>query len=210
QFAVATRQTLLHLDTKSCSPSADERWRQLVISSLPQVLRRAPLATPPLPLHRHVRPRSPTARSRLRDSALQNPTPLPPPLPGFRQSSRRLEVVRFPLMAARVSRPESMDGAAADVYEYILTSPPKPGGGEFGSFYSSSALHDQRIGNIIAVFSILVVLSTALPDMFKSTYKKYKADGKDMIVLAEADYGSQGRYVVGEYLLQTQRSMIIW
>ncbi|THU45145.1 hypothetical protein C4D60_Mb02t14780 [Musa balbisiana] len=55
-------------------------------------------------------------------------------------------------MSARVSGPESMDGAAAaDVHEYILTSPPKPGGGEFGSFYSSSALRDQRIGNLILV-----------------------------------------------------------
>lgn len=38
--------------------------------------------------------------------------------------------------------------AAEHPFEAILTSLPKPGGGEFGKFYSLPALNDPRIGNV--------------------------------------------------------------
>lgn len=40
-----------------------------------------------------------------------------------------------------------MDSAAENPFKGILTGLPKPGGGEFGKFYSLPALNDPRIGN---------------------------------------------------------------
>ena len=39
-----------------------------------------------------------------------------------------------------------MDSAAEHPFKEILTALPKPGGGEFGKFYSLPALNDPRIG----------------------------------------------------------------
>lgn len=36
--------------------------------------------------------------------------------------------------------------ASEDVFKGLLTSLPKPGGGEYGKFYSLTALNDPRIG----------------------------------------------------------------
>lgn len=36
--------------------------------------------------------------------------------------------------------------ASEEVFKEILTSLPKPGGGEYGKFYSLPALNDPRIG----------------------------------------------------------------
>ncbi|RRT53530.1 hypothetical protein B296_00034369 [Ensete ventricosum] len=126
-------KTLLNLDTNSRSPR-DRRFIFVPIRVRPPPTSGGANSSSPLcptrcaalryardtsRRRRHVRLPSPTARSRLRDSALQNPTPLPPPLHGFRQSSRRLEVVRFPLMAARVSGPESM-GMFEDLLGFVI------------------------------------------------------------------------------------------
>lgn len=37
--------------------------------------------------------------------------------------------------------------ASEHAFKGILTNLPKPGGGEFGKFYSLTALNDPRIGN---------------------------------------------------------------
>lgn len=42
-----------------------------------------------------------------------------------------------------------MDSAAENPFKGILTVLPKPGGGEFGKYYSLPALNDPRIGNFI-------------------------------------------------------------
>ncbi|WOL10402.1 aconitate hydratase, cytoplasmic [Canna indica] len=65
-------------------------------------------------------------------------------------------------MAARVgneaSGPESV--ATANVYEHILNTLPKPGGGQFGKYYSLPALHDPRIDKL--PYSILVLLESTV------------------------------------------------
>lgn len=45
--------------------------------------------------------------------------------------------------------------AADHPYKDILTSLPKPGGGEFGKYYNLPALNDPRIGNISILFHYL-------------------------------------------------------
>lgn len=42
-----------------------------------------------------------------------------------------------------------MHSAADHPFNGIVTSLPKPGGGEFGKFYSLPAMNDPRIGNIL-------------------------------------------------------------
>jgi aconitate hydratase len=42
--------------------------------------------------------------------------------------------------------------ATVHAFKDILTSLPKPGGGEYGKFYSLPALNDPRIGNCAASF----------------------------------------------------------
>lgn len=41
-----------------------------------------------------------------------------------------------------------MDSAEKNPFKEILTALPKPGGGEFGKFYSLPALNDPRIGKL--------------------------------------------------------------
>lgn len=51
-----------------------------------------------------------------------------------------------------------MASASENPFKGILTSLPKPGGGEFGKFYSLPALNDPRIGIslMIPLFPLLV------------------------------------------------------
>lgn len=44
-----------------------------------------------------------------------------------------------------------MVSASENPFKANLTSLPKPGGGEFGKFYSLPSLNDPRIGNILAL-----------------------------------------------------------
>lgn len=48
-----------------------------------------------------------------------------------------------------VSAPESHP------FKEHLTSLPKPGGGEYGKFYSLTSLKDPRIGNILFVYLLM-------------------------------------------------------
>lgn len=54
-----------------------------------------------------------------------------------------------------------MVSASEHAYKDILTSLPKPGGGEFGKFYRLPALNDPRIGN--SQFMEATVLSCIFP-----------------------------------------------
>lgn len=45
--------------------------------------------------------------------------------------------------------------ASENPFKHIFTSLPKPGGGEFGKFYSLPALNDPRIGNFVFLFYTL-------------------------------------------------------
>jgi hypothetical protein len=48
--------------------------------------------------------------------------------------------------------------ASDHAFKGILTCLPKPGGGEFGKFYSLPALNDPRIGMYVKFYFILLLL----------------------------------------------------
>lgn len=53
--------------------------------------------------------------------------------------------------------------ASENAFSGILTGLPKPGGGEFGKFYSLPALNDPRIGNFHRMFDFSLFLSYSIP-----------------------------------------------
>lgn len=48
-----------------------------------------------------------------------------------------------------------LNSASENAFKGILTSLPKPGGGEFGKFYSLPALNDTRIGMWFFIHQIM-------------------------------------------------------
>ncbi|XP_078432566.1 aconitate hydratase, cytoplasmic-like [Wolffia australiana] len=87
---------------------------------------------------------------------------------GFRTSVRRGECrLRSVGVASRASaavverfRRRISSMAADNPFKAILTSLPRPGGGEFGKFYSLPGLNDPRIGRL--PYSIRILLESAL------------------------------------------------
>ncbi|WJX75799.1 Acyl CoA oxidase [Trifolium repens] len=61
--------------------------------------------------------------------------------------------------------------ASENVFKGILTSLPKPGGGEYGRFYSLLALNDPRIERLPYSISILLESAIRNCDNFKVTQK---------------------------------------
>jgi hypothetical protein len=61
----------------------------------------------------------------------------------------------------------SLHAATEHAFKSILTSLPKPGGGEYGKFYSLPALNDPRIGNCSACFLNYLCF---LPSLSKSQF----------------------------------------
>lgn len=52
-----------------------------------------------------------------------------------------------------------MLSASENPFKENLTSLPKPGGGEFGKFYSLPSLNDPRIGKLVSLFLFLFFFS---------------------------------------------------
>lgn len=59
-----------------------------------------------------------------------------------------------------------MLSASENPFKENLTSLPKPGGGEFGKFYSLPSLNDPRIGKLVSLFLFLFFFLFSPPTIF--------------------------------------------
>ncbi|CAN1232468.1 Aconitate hydratase 3, mitochondrial [Linum perenne] len=72
-----------------------------------------------------------------------------------------------------------MIAAAEHPFKEIFTSLPKPGGGEFGKFYSLPALNDPRVGNYKLPYSIRILLESAIRNC--DNFQVTKADVEKIV-----------------------------
>uniref|UniRef100_A0A1D1XIT2 Aconitate hydratase n=1 Tax=Anthurium amnicola TaxID=1678845 RepID=A0A1D1XIT2_9ARAE len=124
-----------------------------------------------------------SARTCLLSTSSPPPTSRPPPRSPSPPSSRHLAGWRSPLSHRALIRSSAAVAeqferrfatmAIGNSYESILTSLSKPGGGEFGKYYSLPALNDPRIDKL--PYSIRILLESAIRNC-----DEFQVTGKDV------------------------------